>query len=110
MENNKWTEFKKCPNCSSELRFAEQLAGELKSKGWAMPDFTFCLQIVRTPIIDKRVQAKIPIGSSVPGMHIHTDICMECGTVYAVRIMREDVKKTIAPNTPHISLPGDSRN
>ena len=46
-----------------------------------------------------KVPAKeaIPIGSEVPGYGIMTDVCMDCGCVYATDLTRNDVKKSIAP-------------
>ncbi len=100
MELNKFTEFKRCPNCGSENRFGESLAKELKDKGWAGDDFTYCLGIYTTPVVDKRFDSKIPIGSSVPVMIVHTDTCTDCGTIYAVRIGRSEAKKSLAPAQP----------
>ncbi len=92
-----WKEFKKCPQCGSDQRFGEQLTNEIKDKGWAREEFEFCLQIYQSVVVDQTQQAKIPIGSKVPGLTVHTDVCMECGTIYATKIMRIEATKSITP-------------
>lgn len=90
-------EFKKCPCCGSEDRFLEQLGNELKARGLAREEWNFHLDVKQGVVLDRTKEAAIPIGSEVPGYGIMTDICMNCGCIYAVDITRNDVKKSIAP-------------
>ncbi len=89
--------FTKCPCCGSEDRFLEQLSNELKERGIAGENWSMGYDVRQGIVVDKTKEAAIPIGSEVPGYGIMTDICMDCGCVYAIDLTRNDVKKTIAP-------------
>ena len=95
MDKHFHREFKQCPCCGGEERFFEQLCNELKAKGWAREEFHFHLDMSRGVVLDKTKEATIPIGSEVPGYGIMTDICMNCGCLYATDLMRNDVKKSV---------------
>ncbi len=90
------TDFNKtflvCPNCGNPNRFMEQLGQELKDKGWASEEVRTCLTSNQGTFLDKTRVNLIPIGSTVPGFLIETDICMNCGTVYAVKLVRTEGK------------------
>jgi len=94
MEKHFHKEFKQCPACGSEDRFFEQLCNELKIKGWAREEFHFHLEMSKGVVLDKTREATIPIGSEVPGYGIMTDICINCGCLYATELIRNDVKKS----------------
>ena len=89
--------FTKCPCCGSEDRFLEQLGIELKDRGLARDEWNFHMDIRQGVVVDPTKEAAIPIGSEVPGYGFMTDICMDCGCLYAIDITRSDVKKSIAP-------------
>ena len=97
MEKDFHKEFNKCPCCGSEDRFLEQLGNELKARGLAREDWSFHLDVRQGIVVDPTKQDAIPIGSEVPEYGFKTDICMECGCVYAIDIARGDVKKQVAP-------------
>ena len=89
--------FTKCPCCGSEDRFFEQLGNTLKERGLAREEWAFHYDVRQGHVVDPTKAEAIPIGSEVPGFGIITDVCMECGCVYAVDLTRNDVKKSIAP-------------
>jgi len=89
--------FTKCPCCGSEDRFFEQLGNELKARGLAREEWNFHLDVREGVVVDPTKEAAIPIGSEVPSFGIITDVCMNCGCVYAIDLIRHDVKKTVAP-------------
>ena len=89
--------FTKCPCCGCEDRFLEQLGNELKGRGLARDDWNMHLDVRQGVVVDQTKATAIPIGSEVPGYGFMTDICMDCGCVYAIDITRTDVKKSIAP-------------
>ena len=97
MEKDFNKQFTKCPQCNSEDRFFEQLSNEMKERGLARPEFTMCLDSKKGVVLDPAKQNAIPIGSEVPGYAFKTDICMDCGCIYAIDITRSDAKKAIAP-------------
>ena len=97
MDKDFHREFTKCPCCGSEDRFFEQLGKELKERGLAREEWNFHMDVKQGAVVDQTKEATIPIGSEVPGYGIITDVCMECGCVYAVDLTRNDVKKSIAP-------------
>lgn len=92
--------FTKCPCCGSENRFFEQLGQELKDRGLGREEWNFHLDVKQGIVVDQQKAATIPIGSEIPGYGIMTDVCMDCGCVYAVDLTRADAKKSIAPAPP----------
>ncbi len=90
-------QFTKCPCCGCEDRFLEQLGDELKDRGLARQDWDFHMDVRQGVVLDQTKADAIPIGSEVPGYGLKTDICMGCGCIYAIDIVRSDVKKSIAP-------------
>jgi len=100
MDKDFHREFKKCPCCGSEDRFLEQLADEVKERGLAREEWQFHFQIVEGVVVDQTKEVTIPIGSEMPGYGIMTDICMECGCIYAIDITRRDKKKSLPPVSP----------
>jgi len=90
-------QFTKCPQCGSEERFLEQLGQELKERGLARPEWSFHMDVREGLVIDQTKEAAIPIGSEVPSYGFKTDICMDCGCMYAVDITRGDIKKPPPP-------------
>ena len=97
--------FEQCPNCGSDQRFLEVLTNNLKDRGLARPNWSFYFDSRNGVVVDKAKEAAIPIGSKVPSFTIYTDICLDCGTIYAVYLGSGEVTKTIMP--PKLSGPGD---
>jgi len=97
--------FKSCPNCGSEQRFLETLATELRSRGLARTNWNFYYDSRNGIVMDKAKEAVLPIGTKVPGFNILTDICLDCGTIYAVYLESGEVTKSIV--TPKLTRPGD---
>lgn len=93
-------QFDQCPNCSSTKRFAESVCNELRERGLTSPDFRYYYQATSGVVLDKSKEKSIPIGSELPVIIIYTDICMDCGTIYAVRLQRDTVKKHIVQPMP----------
>ena len=89
--------FTKCPCCGSEDRFLELLGQEMKDRGLAREEWNFHLDVKQGIVTDKTKEAAIPIGSEVPIYGFTTDICMNCGCIYAIDISRSNAKKSIAP-------------
>ncbi len=98
MDKDFTRQFDQCPNCGSTDRFLEQLGKEIKERGLAREEWGMFLDVKQGIVIDQAKEAAIPIGSSLPGFDYKTDICMDCGSIYAVSIARIEVKKSIAPN------------
>jgi len=96
MDKNFHREFNSCPNCGSTQRFCEQLGEELKEAGMAREEWFFCYDTRQGVVMDKAKQSKLLIGSTLPGFIIHTDICMDCGTIYVTFTARLDGKATPA--------------
>jgi len=90
-------DFNQCPACGSKERFFEQLAQELKDRGIAKAQFNFSYDLKKGVVIDQTTVARIPIGSELPGYEFQTDICMECGCIYATRLRRIQAKRTLEP-------------
>jgi len=95
MDKHFHKEFKQCPCCGSEDRFFEQLCNELKAKGFAREEYHFHKEMKQGVVMDKTKIDAVPIGSEIPGYGFQTDICMNCGCVYAIDIIRNDAKKSV---------------
>ena len=87
--------FDQCPVCGSTKRFGESLANEIRERGLASEDFRFYVTIHQGAVVDKSKERSIPIGSEFPVLIACTDICLDCGTLYAVQLQRDTVKKTL---------------
>ena len=90
-------QFTQCPCCGSEDRFFGQLGDELKERGLAREEWDMLLDTKQGVVVDPTKQAAIPIGSELPGYGFKTDICIDCGCVYAIDITRIDMKKSLPP-------------
>lgn len=97
MDKDLTREFKHCPACGSEDRFFEQLGKEIKERGIAREEWNMHLDVKSGVVVDQAKEAAIPIGSEVPSYGFATDICMDCGCIYAIGISRGNVKKQVAP-------------
>ncbi len=100
MDKDFHKEFTKCPVCSSEDRFMEQLGYELKDRGIARPEWNMRWDARQGVVADSQKMAALPIGSELPGYVVNTDICMDCGCIYAVDITRLNGKVGLAPQQP----------
>jgi len=90
----------KCPCCGSEDRLFEGLADSLKERGIAREEWSISWDVRQGVVVDKEKEANIPIGSEVPGFLVKTDICTNCGCIYAIEMRTDPVKKTIVPGPP----------
>ena len=88
MDKNFHKEFSSCPNCGSTERFCESLGQELKDSHKARAEWNFRYDQRAGPVVDPNRQILMPVGAEVPGFLITTDICMQCGTVYAIELRR----------------------
>lgn len=90
-----------CPNCGSPDRFMEQLGQELKDRKLFKEEMRAYYEVKQGTLLDQSRVAFIPLGSMLPGFHIATDICMKCGTIYAVELVRTEGKfMGIQPEKP----------
>lgn len=97
--------FETCPVCGSKERFFETLAQELKDLGFARDIFQMHKDYLTGVVIDKAREQSMPIGSEVPTFEVRTDICLDCGNVYAISLVSGKAKKEAAG--PKLVLPGD---
>jgi hypothetical protein len=97
-EETSWVkEFTKCPECGSENRMFEQMGQELKDRGVAKEDMKFYFDMKNGALANQEIMAKLPIGGELPAFATATDICTDCGCIYAVRLERTNAKKGLAP-------------
>jgi ribosomal protein S27AE len=73
----------------------EDIALEVKAKGWMRADLEVCATELNGIVGDLALDAKIPIGSILPAFRVKVDVCSKCGSVYAVKIIRTEVKKSL---------------
>ena len=102
-------EFPKCPNCGSSRRLAGEATAYMRSKGWVLDDYNYYTHIIKGIPTDQRVMNKIPLGSSIPAIWAGMDICLDCGTVWAVKVVSTKGQLTIGnKDKPYgsLTLPG----
>ena len=85
--------FDKCPCCDSTSRFFEELGKELKERKLAGDDWNYRYESRSGPVFDQTKEPAYPIGTEIPTFGIITDVCMDCGCMYAVDLRRGNVKK-----------------
>ncbi len=89
--------FNQCPACGSKKRFFETLCRELIDRNLAPHDFTYSFQLLGGNVTCPQKEAGYPIGTEVPGFQLRTDVCLDCGCVYAVQLEARPVKKQLPP-------------
>ncbi len=103
MDKHFSVQFTQCPNCASPLQFLNELTKELKDRGMARPQFQMRYDNRQGPVFDERMTTIMPIGISLPGYRVVTDICMDCGTIYAVELTRlEGHTSAATPSAPDL--------
>lgn len=94
MTNNKQqiiAEFDKCPNCGSTSRLAGSVAEEQTEKGLMDKGLKYGIYEVGGPVLDPRKVNQMLVGTKVPTVTALLDVCLGCGTIYAVRLQRGEV-------------------
>lgn len=92
--------FEKCPACGSKKRFFESMAKELGERGICRPGFNMTYDTRSNICVDPETVGKIPIGSRLTQYKVFTDICEDCGCVYAVLLEKNEVKRSAPPLPP----------
>lgn len=87
--------FDKCPVCGSERRLMGELVKEQKEKGKMPEDTQACLQLLSAAAFSPMSAATTLIGEKVPTGTAILDACLDCGTVYAVQLLRGEVRLQI---------------
>ena len=85
--------FEKCPACGSEERLIEGIGKELKAKGLIDLNWNPCMQAIAGVVLKQEDWSALPIGVEVPGYVCETDVCIDCGLIYVVKLERKSVKK-----------------
>ena len=89
--------FDKCPCCESTNRFFEQLGQELIDRKLTGDKWYFSYESRSGPVVDQTKEPAYPIGTEVPTYGITTDVCMDCGCMYAIRLDRGNITKPAPP-------------
>ena len=90
--------FTICPACGAEDRgFFAFLTKELKELKLCRAEFEMFLDLRTGAVKDPATEKQIPVGTEVPSYVLRTDICMECGCVYATLIEASTAKKSVIP-------------
>jgi DNA-directed RNA polymerase subunit RPC12/RpoP len=100
MDKDFKAEFNQCPNCGSTRQFLNELGQELKDRNIARQEWRQHYDVRQGIVIDQNRAVLLPVGSILPGYYITTDICMDCGTLYATRLARIEGKTGIAQPKP----------
>ena len=97
MSKNWEKEFDKCPACGANKPFFKGIVDELKQAGRVPKDWNFWLDMKQGVVFPPNKLPMLPIGALLPGYQFSTDICSECGCIYAVGLARKEAKTQLAP-------------
>ena len=97
-------DFDACPVCGSNKSLAKTAQQEVIERGIAKPDFHFFVGSQTGAALTPRMEATLPIGSKVPVIAVHYDVCMDCGCLYARHIAISDGIKSINKQPPPLVL------
>ncbi len=86
MDKNFTKSFSTCPCCGSSKRFFQELTEYAKSRKHITGGHSLHLHDITGTAVDKESSAHLLIGSTVPAFKAQTDICMDCGNVYATEL------------------------
>jgi hypothetical protein len=78
--------FTRCPACKSKNRFLEGLAEQAKINGTVGDKYKLAFDMRKGMVMDNNKAILLKIGSKVPSYFIATDICEDCGCMYAVQL------------------------
>ncbi len=88
-----------CPVCRSKLRFFEELSAEAKVNGAALANFQMSLNVAEGACADKRIANNLKPGTPVATFMVKTDVCLNCGCVYAVFVNKRVAKVSLPTAT-----------
>lgn len=90
--------FDKCPNCGSTKRFAGSVAHEENERlGKTDDKMVYGLNQMTGAIMVQARQKGLIHGMKVPLVMAITDICLDCGTLYAVQLQRAEGMAGLPP-------------
>ena len=90
-----------------QKRHYEDVCEKAVKAGVARHGYLVPLGYDSRPILESVAEATIPVGASVPSITSATEICMDCGCVYAPMVIISKAKKIVAPTK--LWKPGDNR-
>jgi hypothetical protein len=91
--------FDKCPSCGKTNRIAESISKEEIAKGNLDKEDLLPLLAVQVPIMNPNRKSKLVLTrTTVPIITAFFDICSDCGTLYAIRVITQSAPMEIQPN------------
>ena len=93
-------EFDKCPVCGGSRRFAESVAKEQREKGLIGEGLKYGIYEMGGPILDPSKVSQMLVGTMIPTVAALIDVCLDCGTIYAVRLERGEVPLRVVVAKP----------
>lgn len=94
-QGNTKYQYVKCPACGSKKRHYERISAEAIKAGTVGPEFLIPFQHDSRLVVESIKEATLPVGSEVPSIMAATEICMDCGCVYAPMVIIGKAKKSI---------------
>lgn len=93
-------EFDRCPACGSTRRLAGSVAEEQIEKGQMGTGWKYGLYRMGGPILDPKKVNQLLVGTRIPTVTALLDVCLDCGTVYAVRLERDETSLRAVMSQP----------
>lgn len=82
-------EFDKCPVCGSPNRLMESLLGE--NEGGATPCLLLMSSVAANPRVPVLIGSVVPVGIAI------VDACLDCGVIYAPKLIKGEAKAGMGP-------------
>ncbi len=107
-QGNTTYRYPKCRACGSESRHFEDISKQAVELGSAKEGFVTGFDMTNGVIGEPDILQHLPLGSEAPSIRVVTDICKDCGSLYAVIVITGKFKKQLAVVPPIIHLPGQN--
>ena len=110
-QGNTQYRYSKCPACGSKKRHFEEQCEKAIKMDVAPVDFIMAYEHDVRPIAEAQTFKGKPLGTEFPTIMVATDICKDCGCVYAVIVITgKDTKQTQTSTSKLDKLwkPGDA--
>ena len=96
--------YPKCPACGSKKRHFEAISEKAIKMGTAPEGSPMPYNFDERTVVHPSKEARLELGSEAPKIQVATDICEDCGCVYATMVVTGKATKTL--QTPKLIIPG----
>ena len=96
--------YNKCPVCGSKKRHYEAVSDKAIKTGTVEDGFLMPYQYEERVVVSPGKEKTLPAGTQAPQITSATEICVDCGCVYAAMVIVTKVEKGEPPPQPKAKL------